>query len=163
MADIASDWLKHFLSPFYSFSKNYIAPEVNNVVLALMFSVLIEQVWTIRIKSKLGILSWSLIEQDTFSSELRWKHVKKIYKINSKIIGKHFFILFENYYFLRFKNIINSLITYICICICMNTLKIPKLALIQREREHLLMVSVSRFEALNGGSANYIFLQVVPL
>jgi hypothetical protein len=50
-----------------------------------------------------------------------------------------------------------------CICICMNTLKIPILALIQRGREHLLMVSESRFEALNGGSANYIFLQVVPL
>jgi hypothetical protein len=45
----------------------------------------------------------------------------------------------------------------------MNTLKIPILALIQREREHPLMVSESRFEALNGGSANYIFLQVVPL
>ena len=27
------------------------------------------------------------------------------------------------------------------------------------EREHLLMVSESRSEALNGGSANYIFLQ----
>jgi hypothetical protein len=32
----------------------------------------------------------------------------------------------------------------------MNTLKIPILALIQREREHLLLVSESRFEALNG-------------
>jgi hypothetical protein len=42
-------------------------------------------------------------------------------------------------------------------------MKIAILALIQREREHLLMVSESRFEALNGGSANYIFLQVVPL
>ena len=50
-----------------------------------------------------------------------------------------------------------------CICICMNTLKIPILALIQREREHILIVSESRFEALNGGSANYIFLHVVPL
>jgi hypothetical protein len=29
------------------------------------------------------------------------------------------------------------------------------------EREHLLMVSESRFEALNGGNANYIFLQMV--
>ena len=37
------------------------------------------------------------------------------------------------------------------------------LALIQQEREHLLMVSESRFEALNGGSANYISLQVVSL
>ena len=62
----------------------------------------------------------------------------------------------------------DNLVAYIqevsvCICICMNTLKIPILALIQREREHLLMVSESRFEALNGGSADYIFLQVVPL
>ena len=39
-------------------------------------------------------------------------------------------------------------------CICLNTLKIPILDLIQRERENLLMVSESRFEALNGGSAN---------
>jgi hypothetical protein len=45
----------------------------------------------------------------------------------------------------------------------MNTLKITILALIQWEREHLLMVLESRFEALNGGRANYIFLQVVPL
>ena len=49
------------------------------------------------------------------------------------------------------------------VSVSMNTLKIPILALIQREREHLLMVSESRFEALNGGSANYIFLQVVSL
>jgi hypothetical protein len=33
----------------------------------------------------------------------------------------------------------------------------------QREREHLLMVSEGRFETFNGGRANYIFLQVVPL
>jgi hypothetical protein len=43
------------------------------------------------------------------------------------------------------------------------TLSKLKQTLIQWEREHLLMVSESRFEALNGGSANYIFLQVVPL
>jgi hypothetical protein len=59
-------------------------------------------------------------------------------------------------------NIVENYLNYKCIfCICMNRLKIPIvpiLTLIQREREHLLMVSESRFEALN-----YIFLQVVPL
>jgi hypothetical protein len=63
----------------------------------------------------------------------------------------------------RFDDYVNTNIVENLFYICMNTLKIPILALIHRKREHLLMVSESRFEALNGGSANYIFLQMVPL
>jgi hypothetical protein len=43
----------------------------------------------------------------------------------------------------------------------MNTVEDTNTGFISPGREHLLMVSESRFEALNGGSAKYIVLQVV--